>query len=92
MKKSFALRNSLKQKSKKHNFFRKKELQSKAKQSLKHLIQNQCFMHRLSQESAEVHAKPAKPSPILQAKSISMTSLWLYIKSSVVCVKLIPGT
>lgn len=50
--------------------------------------QNQCFLHKTSSKSAEVQAKP---SPISQAKSISVTSLWFCGKSLALCVKLISG-
>lgn len=46
------------------------------------------FLHRTSSKSAEVQPKP---SPILQAKSISATPLWFCSKSLALCVKLISG-
>lgn len=46
------------------------------------------FLHRTSSKSAEVQAKP---SPILQAKSISVTPLWFCGKSLALSVKLISG-
>lgn len=46
------------------------------------------FLHSTSSKSAEVQAKP---SPISQAKSISVTPLWFCGKSLALCVKLISG-